>query len=408
MGEVVFLVRFLKLFRPERARGCCRSRRPLVQRSAAFIFLVVFAIGGCLSATAQQAANTADNAALPDAPGLPDVRGVPNSPEVDKSGIDELVASAPNQPQSSHPPSATIFGTVLDPNGAEVQGAQVELRTTAGAAERTTKSGNDGAFQFKGLPPGDFKIAVTGPGWGTYISPAISLHSGDFHIVSNIVLPVSTSAVVRVTANPDEIAQEQVQIAVQQRVFGVFPNFYSSFDWNAPPMHARQKYQLALRSLVDPMTFVGAGAVAGIEQHQNIFPGYGSGAEGYAKRFGAAYADDFVARMLGRAVFPALFHQDPRYFYKGNGSKRSRAIYAIDVAFIARGDGGHWMPNYSNILGSFAAGGISNLYYPAANRGVSLAVANGLIDIASQAGTNLVREFVLKRFTTRAQKNFGG
>ncbi len=396
MDEAIFSVRFPKSSCLERVKGCLSRLRPFAPKSAAFIFLVIFAIGACLSVAAQQAAAVADSTALPNAPGI------------DKLGIEKLAASAANEQQSSHPLSATIFGTVLDPNGAEVQGAQVELRTTAGAAERTTESGNNGAFQFKGLPPGDFKIAVTGPGWGTYVSPAISLHSGDFHIVPNIVLPVSTSAVVRVTANPDEIAEEQVQIAVQQRVFGVFPNFYSSFDWNAPPMHTRQKYQLALRSLVDPMTFVGAGAVAGIEQHQNIFPGYGSGAEGYAKRFGAAYADDFVARMLGKAIFPALFHQDPRYFYKGNGSLHSRAIYAIGEAFIARGDNGRWVPNYSNILGSFAAGGISNLYYPAANRGVSLAVTNGLIDIASQAGANLVREFVLKRFTTRAPKDFGG
>lgn len=391
MSEVVLSSRLPELSFPKRTKGRAWRVQPDAPRFAALIFFLMLATGGCVSVRAQQPDSVADNSALPDAPGM-----------------GKLAASVSNAKQSNRSDSATIFGTVQDPNGAEVQGAQVVLSTTSGTAEQTTKSGSNGAFQFKGLPSGDFRIAVSGPGWGTYVSPAISLHSGDFHIVPNIVLPVSTTAVVRVTANPDEIAEEQVQIAVQQRVFGVFPNFYSSYDWNAPPMHARQKYQLALRSLIDPMTFVGAGAVAGVEQHQHIFPGYGSGVQGYAKRFAAAYTDDFVARMLGKAVFPAVFHQDPRYFYKGNGSFHSRAIYAIDEEFIARGDNGHWMPNYSNILGSFAAGGISNLYYPAANRGVSLAITNGLIDIASQAGANLVREFVLKRFTSRAPKDIGG
>lgn len=391
MGEVVLSVGVSRFLCPKKAKNrACRAQSSAPE-FASLIFLVIFTISGCLSAAAQQPDTVADNSALPNAPAM-----------------QKPTAVAVNEQQSSQALSATIFGTVQDPNGGEVQGARVVLSTTAGAAQGATESGSNGSFQFKGLPPGDFKIAVTGPGWGTYVSPAISLHSGDFHIVPNIVLPVSTTTVVRVTANSDEIAEEQVQIAVQQRVFGVFPNFYSSFDWNAPPMHARQKYHLALRSLIDPMTFVGAGAVAGVEQHQNIFPGYGSGVEGYAKRYGAAYADDFAARMLGKAVFPALFHQDPRYFYKGNGSFHSRALYAIDAAFIARGDSGHWVPNYSNILGSFAAGGISNLYYPAADRGVSLVITNGFIDIASQAGTNLVKEFVLKRFTSRASKDIGG
>lgn len=342
------------------------------------------------SAIGQQPPTIADSAELPQAP-----------------GIAQSANTANQQPAGDKAP-AEVFGTVLDPNGAEIQGAKVVLSSASGTPKRTAESGSDGAFSFKGLPPGDFALVVSGPGWGTYNSPEITLHAGEFHIVPNVVLPIEASAFVRVTASPDEIAEEQLHIAEQQRVLGVFPNFYSSFDWNAPPMHARQKYQLAFRSLIDPTTFASAAGVAGIEQYKNIFPAYGTGAQGYAKRYGAAYADDASARMLGRAVFPAIFHQDPRYFYKGNGSVRSRALYALDSAFIARGDNGHWQPNYSNILGSFASGGLSNLYYPAENRGVALAVSNGLVDIASEAGANLVKEFILKRFTTGAGKDAGG
>jgi hypothetical protein len=144
---------------------------------------------------------------------------------------------------------------------------------------------------------------------------------------------------------------------------------------------------------------VGTGIVAGAEQAKNIFPGYGQGAQGYAKRYGAAYADDVLGRVIGSAVLPSLFHQDPRYFYKGSGSVRSRISYAISRAVITRGDNGHVQPNYSHVLGSFAAGGISNLYHPAGDRGVSLTLSNGLIETAGSAVDNLLREFLLRKIT---------
>ncbi len=303
---------------------------------------------------------------------------------------------------------AEISGTVLDSNGSEVQGAHVVLKSLTDEKIRSEQSDSNGEFTFTGLPPGSFNLRVSGPGWGTFVSPEIQLHAGDFHIVPGIVLPLTSSTVVRVVADRDELSEEQVHIAEQQRVLRVFPNFYSSYDWNAPPMKTKQKFQLALRALSDPMAFAGAAGTAAIEQKTNAFSGYGTGAQGYAKRFGAAYANDFTAEMLAYAVFPSLFHQDPRYFYRGSGSIGSRAFYAISAAVMARGDNGHWEPNYSYILGSFAAGGISNLYYPAGDRGAMLTVMNGFIGIGEHAGTNLVREFVLKRFTSRARGSEAG
>jgi hypothetical protein len=297
-----------------------------------------------------------------------------------------------------------VSGTVVDQNGAEIQSAQVELQGMSGQVVRSGLSGDDGEFTFKGLPAGDFRLVVSGEGWGTYTSPEIRLEAGAFRIVPNIVLPLATSSVVHVTADREQLAEEQVHVAEQQRVLGVIPNFYSTYDWNAPPMQAKQKFQLSIRALIDPMEFVAVGAAAGYEQRANIFPAYGTGAEGYAKRFGAAYANNFSGEFLANAVFPSMFHQDPRYFYKGTGSAGSRVLYAVSSAVVARGDNGRREPNYSFMLGSFAAGGISNLYYPEADRGVKLMLFNGLADIGGHAGTDLLREFVLKRLTTRAHR----
>ena len=137
-----------------------------------------------------------------------------------------------------------------------------------------------------------------------------------------------------------------------------------------------------------------------MQQYNNVFPAYGSGIEGYGKRNGAAFANHTFGILLGRAVYPSIFHQGPRYFYKGKGTIKSRALYAISAAVITRGDNGRWEPNYSRVLGHFSAAAISNLYYPASDRGGSLVFLNGLAGIGENAASDLVREFILKRFTS--------
>ena len=112
--------------------------------------------------------------------------------------------------------------------------------------------------------------------------------------------------------------------------------------------------------------------------------------------------------LLGKAVYPSIFHQDPRYFYKGKGSARSRVLSAMSAAVIARSDDGRWEPNYSTVLGNFSAAAISNLYCPASDRGISLVVFNGLADIGADAATNLIREFVLKGITKHVPSGANG
>jgi hypothetical protein len=154
--------------------------------------------------------------------------------------------------------------------------------------------------------------------------------------------------------------------------------------------------------VVDPVTFGVVGIAAGVEQAQNHFNGYGQGGQGYAKRYGAGYADTVSGTFIGGAILPSLLKQDPRYFYKGTGSTRSRILYAIANAVICKGDNGHWQANYSNILGSLAAGGISNLYYPADDRdGASLTFENASIGVGATAVANLFEEFVIRKITPK-------
>jgi hypothetical protein len=106
--------------------------------------------------------------------------------------------------------------------------------------------------------------------------------------------------------------------------------------------------------------------------------------------------------MIGSALLPSLLKQDPRYFYKGTGTTRSRVLYAIANAVVCKGDNGHWQADYSGIFGGLAAGGISNLYYPASDRnGVTLTFENALIGIAAGAAQNLFQEFLVRKLTPK-------
>jgi hypothetical protein len=187
------------------------------------------------------------------------------------------------------------------------------------------------------------------------------------------------------------------------------PNFYVSYVAHAAPLTPKQKFKLAARTIVDPVTFALVGATAGIEQAENHFSGYGQGAEGYGKRYGAGYADAVTGTFIGSAILPSLLKQDPRYFYKGTGSKPSRILYAVANAFICKGDNGRWQANYSNILGSVASSGISNLYYPKQDRyGAELTFEDTGIGIGGSAISNLLQEFVIRKLTPKASGNNQG
>jgi hypothetical protein len=332
-----------------------------------------------------------DNSVLPDAP----------------QPAQNPMPPATDSPSASPQPStATLTGTVLDTNHDVLQGARVTVTAQSGSVIRSAQSGNDGQFAFAGLPPDVYKLTVTAPGMSTFTSADVALQPGEARILPVVTLAVSGgSTTVTVNGNKEQLAEQQLHIALQQRIGGVIPNFYSTYDWNAPPMEAKQKFQLSLRSIFDPVSFLTVAGLAGAEQYRNIFPAYGSGIEGYGKRYGAAFANHVSSSLLSRAVYPAIFHQDPRYFYKGKGSIGSRALYAVSAAVITRGDDGQWKPNYSHVLGSFSAAAISNLYYPPADRGASLVLFNGLASTGADAVANLIREFVLKQITSHVPKS---
>ena len=298
--------------------------------------------------------------------------------------------------------TASVSGVVLDISEAAVAGATVTL-AREGTPEKVLKSEGHGVFQFTDLAAGTYHVTISAKGLETFVSDDIVLKAGERRELPQIALPLANAnSTVNVSVTQDELATAQLKAEVQQRVFGVLPNFYSSYIWNAAPLKPRHKFELAFRSVTDPAVFLVTGITAGIEQAEGTYnKGYGQGAAGYGQRYGAAYGNLVVGRVIGSALLPSLFHQDPRYFYLGTGSVKSRVWYAMSRAVITRQDNRRAQLNYSHLLGSMAAGAISKLYHPGGEDGLALVERNLLVGTAAQATVNLMREFVLRKVVTK-------
>ncbi len=313
-----------------------------------------------------------------------------------------LRAQAPEPPQmEAGLTSAAMAGSVSDSNGALVPGATVSLVPTETLGTQLSVSADaEGHFRFAGLKPGLYVLTASAPGFDAFTSPRIMLHAGEARelVAISLALPVDR-ADVTVTEPRRDRADLELHAAEQQRVLGIFPNFYTSFEPDPAPLDAGQKFSLAFHATLDPTAFFTAGAVAAGEQMKNTFPTFGQGTRGYAKRYGAAYADGFSGKFIGSALLPSLFRQDPRYLYLGTGGFKHRLWHVLGSAVLARGDNGRIEPNYSHILGNAGAGAMSTLYHPAADSAGKLALDNALLGTVGEAAVNFTREFLLRPFT---------
>jgi hypothetical protein len=306
------------------------------------------------------------------------------------------------------PATGNIQGAVKDPSGASVAGAIVTLESATGPSQRTAITDEAGVFRFSALETGNYKLTIAALGFANWSGSSVAIGPGDNPLLPPAVLQVAgVTSSMNVTLPPHELAAEQIKTEEKQRLLAVFPDFFVTYAPNPAPLTAAQKFQLGWKTLVDPVVFFSTGLTAGIEQARRNNPEFGQGAEGYAKRFGANYADRVSGILIGHVVMQAIFHQDPRYFYKGTGSIRSRALYAIGAAFVRKGDNGHWQFDYSDVMGGMAATELSSLYYPATSRPVRRLVDSAAVDFGGRAIHNLLHEFLLRRITPHVPQTAG-
>ena len=214
----------------------------------------------------------------------------------------------------------TICGSIIDVTGAPVVGAKITLTRPDQSTEEEFSDEN-GRFTFSNVKPGEFQLTIASPGLPRKGRPGCCTTAKIIRC-REVALTLATEITeIHVTMSQIEIAEAEIKEEEKQRVLGFVPNFYVSYVSDAAPLTAKQKFELAWKTTIDPVNFALTGVIAGIEQSQDAFEGYGQGTQGYAKRFGAAYADGASATFIGGAIFPTSFKQDPRYFYKGTGSK---------------------------------------------------------------------------------------
>jgi len=304
--------------------------------------------------------------------------------------------------EAPEPQMGSIVGTVTDVSGDTVPNATVVLKGPDTNDCRTVVTNDQGFFEFHGVKSGTpYYININAKDLSDWTSPVVTVEPGQFKILTDIQLriPMSRTTVV-VTQTSEEVATEQVKIEEKQRVFGIIPNIYVVYDPNPEPLTTKLKFRLALKVATDPITAVGIAILSGAQQAGDT-PNYGQGGQGFAKRFGANAADGFTDIMIGGAILPSLLHQDPRYFYQGTGTNKSRTRHAVLNPFVCKGDNGKWQPNYSSLGGDLASSAISNAYYPRSNRGAGLVLGNFAIDTAERVASSLAQEFILGRFTRK-------
>ncbi len=303
------------------------------------------------------------------------------------------------------PETGHITGTVTDVNDDPVPGATVVLAGSGLGDPRTVVSNDNGFFEFDDLEAGPpYHVTISASGFANWISPAVILKPGETLILTGSKLQIAQAqTTVSVVYSAEEVATEEVKIEEQQRVLGIIPNFYVVYDHNAEPLTTKLKFKLAFKTSIDPITIVGVGVLSAINQAGDT-PNYGQGWGAYGERYGSAAANGFANIMIGGAILPSLLHQDPRYFYQGTGTKKSRTFHALASPFVCRGDNGRLQPNYSTLGGDLATAALSNAYYPASDRGARQTFDTVLINTAERMFTDLAQEFIVSKFTSKGKR----
>lgn len=213
-----------------------------------------------------------------------------------------------------------------------------------------------------------------------------------FALNFNVAFAQQTSAVPAPQKDPEQ--EKKIEKKEQsRRMLGVLPAFAVTDRKNAPPLTPATKFHLFYKTALDPTEFAITGIQAGISQAENSFPAYGQGASGYGKRYGAAFADQASSGFFANFFYPVLFKQDPRYFRLGQGRWQHRFGYALSQVVVGHKDNGERTFNWSNTLGALSAGGISNAYYPAADRGFGLTLNRAGISLLYGSLSGLAGEF---------------
>jgi hypothetical protein len=313
-----------------------------------------------------------------------------------------LMVAVPMSAETPNTKTGRILGTVVDTSGDPISGAKVLLQRPTGDG-LTVVTRDDGAFVFDQAPAEIvYQINVTADGFANWNS-STTVEAGQDKTLAEIKLRILTvQPAVTVSYSSKEVAAQQLKVEEQQRVLGFIPNVYVVYDPHPEPLTTRMKFELAYKDLTHPVFFARTAAWAGVEQATGL-RNYPQNARGYGDRLGTGLADGVTEGLIGNALLPSLLHQDPRYFYQGSGTKKSRALHSMLAAFVCKGDNGKTQPNYSTWGGDLVSSSISLAYYPSSDRNAHHVFGSFGIGMGLHVAGGLAQEFILGKFTSRGK-----
>ena len=319
------------------------------------------------------------------------------------SGVILVVPMSAQSFETANTITGNILGTVVDTSDDPIPGAKVVLQGPAGD-RLTAVTKDDGGFVFDQAPAGvAYQITVTAEGFADWNS-SITVEPGENKTLPGIKLRIlAVQRAVTVSYSSKDVAVQQLKAEEQQRILSFIPNTYVVYEPHPEPLTTKMKFHMASKSLSNPFFFGRTAAWAGVAQARDNPSEWHQGAEGYGKRLGAGFADAVTGSLISNAILPSLLHQDPRYFYQGTGTKKSRALHAMWAPFVCKGDNGAWQPNYSQLGGSLIAYSISTAYYPSSDRTAGHVFQTFGIDLGLHVVGSLAQEFILGKFTSRGK-----
>jgi len=308
-------------------------------------------------------------------------------------------------PAAPVPQAASVSGYVVDPDGAAIPHATVSLQGSTPDDKVTITADDAGAFRVAGLKAGStYTVTVTAKGFGTTTVTTTPLAPGGDLTMDGLTLKPAAVAETVSAATVQEVAMEEVYEETHQRLFGFIPNFYVVYDRNDEvPLSPGLKFKLAFKATFDFATLGASMFVAGMDQAAH-YPAYVEGTRGFGQRVGNNYASAATDIFFGGAVLPVIFRQDPRYYYQGTGTKKSRLLHALSSPILCKGDNGHTQFNISSIGGDLISGAISQTYTPAQDRGVTSFINGALIVTGGREINAMFQEFLFAKLTKHGKR----
>jgi hypothetical protein len=182
--------------------------------------------------------------------------------------------------------------------------------------------------------------------------------------------------------------------AQPKRILGVMPNYRAVSPGQIPPEPTpREAFKIASQNSFDYSAFLFGGLTTLIAEGSNRHRQFGKGPDGFGRYYWRGFLDRTDGNYLVLFALPTMFHEDERYYTKGEGSFGKRVIYAASRVLITPDYHGHETFNASEVFGRGISQAISTTYYPSADRTAGRVAVKFAWALGRDGFTNIFREF---------------